>query len=143
MSQLRLVKDGHDPGPGTPPVVALFCGSRNFDDRTIIEVLVHGVESVARLRGRPLLIVEGEARGADTLSRVEAEAIGIEVARVPADWDKHGRKAGILRNIEMLETYRPEIVIAFSDDIENSRGTKHMATIAKRAGVPVYVVSRF
>lgn len=143
MSNLRVVGDEGDPGSQAPPVVAIFCGSRDFDDRTIIETLVHGVLSVATLRGRPLVIVEGETRGADRLSRVEAEMVGVKVVRVPADWDQYGKRAGILRNIEMLETYKPELVIAFSDDIENSKGTRHMATVAKKAGVPVYVVSRF
>lgn len=144
MSQLRLVgADGEDPGPQSPPVVVIFCGSRDFDDRTIIETLVHGVSSVATLRGRPLVIVEGEARGADIRSREEAEALGIRVVKVVADWDKHGRSAGAIRNIRMLEEHKPELVIAFSDDINQSRGTKHMASIARKAGVPVYVVGRF
>lgn len=143
MTVLRLVTDDGDPGPMTPPVKAIFCGSRDFDDRTIIETLIHGVSSVATLRGRPAVIIEGEARGADILSRIEAENIGLEVVRCPADWDTHGRKAGVLRNIQMLREHRPDLVVCFSDDIENSRGTRHMATIAKQAGVPVYVVSRF
>jgi hypothetical protein len=87
--------------------------------------------------------VEGECRGADVLSRVEAEAIGVKVVRYPADWDAEGRRAGVLRNVRMLEENHPDIVIAFSDDIENSKGTRHMCSIAKKAGVPVYVVSRF
>ena len=143
MTQIRLVGEDGDRGPQSPPVVAIFCGSRDFDDRTIIETLVHGVQSVATLRGRPFVLVEGEARGADTLSRVEAEALGVTVVKCPADWDQHGKRAGVLRNVAMLKLYKPDLVIAFSDDIENSAGTRHMATIARKAGVPVYVVSRF
>lgn len=143
MSQLRLVTKDGDPGPQSPPVVAIFCGSRDFDDRTIIETLVHGVSSVATLRGRPFIMVEGEARGADIRSREEAEQIGVYVVKVPADWDRHGKAAGVIRNIKMLEEYQPDLVIAFSDDVRNSRGTRHMCSIAKKAGVPTYVVGRF
>lgn len=135
--------DKGDPGPSSPPVVALFCGSRHFDDRVIIETLVHGVSSVSTLRGRPLVIVEGEARGADILSRVEAENLGVKVIGVPADWDSHGRAAGPIRNQQMLEEHRPHIVIAFSDDIRSSKGTRDMCRRAKAAGIPVYVIGHY
>src|SRR3546814_18405546 len=95
----------------SPPVVALFCGSRDFDDRTIIETLVHGVSSVATLRGRPTVIVEGEARGADILSRIEAEAIGVEVIRCPADWEQYGKRAGPIRNLELPQDPKPDTAI--------------------------------
>lgn len=140
---LRLVTDDGDPGPGAHPVVALFCGSRKFRDRTIVETLVHGVLAVSTVRGRPLLIVEGEAEGADIISREEAESIGIEVERVPADWVKYKKAAGPIRNQLMLKKYKPEIVIAFADDLRQTRGTKDMCQIAAAAGVPVYVVGRF
>ena len=35
----------------------------------------------------------------------------------------------------------PNLVLAFHDDIESSRGTKNMVAIARKAGVPVEVIT--
>ena len=43
------------------------------------------------------------------------------------DWDEEGRKAGILRNIKMLNKYPDSIVIAF----EGGVGTNHCVTHAR------------
>ena len=79
-------------------------------------------------------IIHGAARGADTLAGIIAASIGCKVIAVPAEWDVYGKKAGILRNQKMLEMH-PDLVLAFHDDIDNSKGTKDMVNRASRAGV--------
>ena len=59
------------------------------------------------------------------------------ISEFHADWDTHGRKAGPLRNIQMLEEGKPNMVIAFPTP--TSKGTWHMVKISKEAGVPVYI----
>lgn len=90
-----------------------------------------------------LEIVHGGCRGADNISgEIAAEYIGVEKIHVyPAQWDKYGKPAGIIRNQQMLEEESPELVFAFHNDIASSRGTKHMVKIASEAGVPVYLIS--
>lgn len=88
--------------------------------------------------GRPTLVIEGEARGADTMAAHWARTLGIEVAAFPANWDDHGRAAGPIRNKQMLDEGRPDAVIAFSTDLANSRGTANMVRQARAAGVPVW-----
>jgi hypothetical protein len=82
-------------------------------------------------------IIHGKAQGADMLA--DNWAIRHEVKRdvYPADWTTHGKKAGILRNAEMLAS-GVDLVIAFWDG--KSRGTKNMIDRAKKAGVPVELV---
>lgn len=87
------------------------------------------------------IIIEGEAKGADRFAGIYAEAVGLEVLRFPAQWDKHGRAAGPIRNKQMLTEGKPTLVVAFHDDIENSKGTKNMLTQAKRASVPTRVIT--
>lgn len=93
---------------------------------------------IASLRERtmdyqsPLVVVEGEARGADQLAREWAEENNIAVEPHPAKWDELGKAAGAIRNIEMLGT-GVDAVIAFP----GGRGTAHMVEIAGVAGVPV------
>jgi hypothetical protein len=59
----------------------------------------------------------------------------------PAQWHKYGRAAGPIRNQQMLAEGKPDLVLAFHDDIDGSRGTKDMVNRARRAGVKVEVIS--
>jgi hypothetical protein len=50
-----------------------------------------------------------------------------------ADWAGLGRKAGPIRNEQMLSEGQPHLVVAFP----GGRGTAHMVGIARAAGVEV------
>ena len=85
----------------------------------------------------PTAILSGMARGADSLGVQYAAEKGILVQKYPADWNKYGRRAGMVRNRQMLED--ADALVAFWDGV--SHGTANMITIAKEAGIPVRVVS--
>ena len=55
----------------------------------------------------------------------------------PADWDRHGKAAGPIRNQRMIDT-GVDLVVAFHDDLEHSKGTGHMVKIARLHGRPVW-----
>lgn len=119
----------------------LLCGDRNWKNYLIIETFVAGLYSQY---GDQLIIIEGEARGADKMA-AEAASLFIpeeRIHRYPAQWDKHGKSAGPIRNREMLKE-EPDVVIAFHSDIENSKGTKDMANAASEKNIPVYVVGKY
>lgn len=80
-------------------------------------------------------VVSGTARGADRLGEQWAKANGVPIARYPADWDGLGKSAGYRRNEEMARN--ADALIALWDG--ESRGTIHMISIAKKAGLPVHV----
>ena len=88
---------------------------------------------------KPDIVVEGGAKGADSLAKKVANKLGIEVREYPAEWDKYGRAAGPIRNQEMLGE-KPDLVLAFHSNIEKSKGTKNMITLARRQGVHVKLV---
>lgn len=114
---------------------ALFCGDRNWSDgQWIRQTLEDLLEEYPDLE-----ICEGEARGADTLARQAAEKLGIKVTPFPAQWAKFGRAAGPIRNRQMLDEFHPDIVMAFHNDIEHSKGTKDMVTEARKRGIPTFV----
>lgn len=84
-----------------------------------------------------LVIVHGGARGADRLAGAWAHDRGVTEEIHPADWAAHGRAAGPIRNAEMLAS-GVDLVLAFRSPGE-SRGTDHMVSIARKAGVGVEV----
>lgn len=79
---------------------------------------------------------QGLARGADTLGTHYARERGIQVLEFPADWERLGRRAGMVRNLQMLEA--ADAVVAFWDG--QSRGTAHTIGEAKKRGLPLRVV---
>lgn len=87
-------------------------------------------------------VIEGEANGADLLGRRAAEELGLPLIPVKAEWDKFGKSAGPIRNRKMLtlEIGKPELVLAFHDDIENSKGTKDMVQLAQLKGIEYRII---
>ena len=115
----------------------LVTGDRNWSDREIIH------QMLARCKNEGFdTLIEGEARGADTIAREEAEKLGYTIAEsspgvkgFPANWGKYHKAAGPIRNIQMLKEGKPDLVLGFHHDIANSKGTKHMLKECKTAGI--------
>lgn len=111
----------------------LVCGGRDYNNTAkIIEVLNKYKKEVANIK----CIIEGGAKGADSGAALYAIGYNIPSVRHPADWELHGKQAGILRNIEMLNMWEPDVVIAFP----GGKGTAHMIKVAKDANVTVVEV---
>lgn len=96
----------------------------------------------------PIVLIHGCARGADTLSETalrviyhQKATVKPEILRFPAQWYKYGRAAGPIRNQQMLDEGKPDLVLAFHSDLEHSKGTKDMVTRARKAGIEVRVIS--
>lgn len=81
-------------------------------------------------------IVSGCARGVDTVGEQIARSRGIPVKKFPADWNKHGRRSGPLRNIQMGDYADALVAIR----LNNSKGTTHMIEYMTKLGKPVYVM---
>lgn len=79
------------------------------------------------------LIVEGGAKGADSLGRLWAQLNRVPCDTVRADWPRYGKRAGIMRNEEMLKKHPIDRVVAFP----GGAGTAHMVSIAKHEGITV------
>lgn len=114
----------------------LVCGSRHWTSRDMIASAMLAVEES---RGDYHLIT-GSAEGADILAEDVARCMGLIYTGVPADWKRLGRSAGPRRNEKMLAVGKPDIVVAFTRNLEESRGTRHMVGLARSAGVPTYVI---
>lgn len=83
-----------------------------------------------------LEIVSGGARGIDTCAKDLARAEGYQYTEFPADWNKHGKAAGPIRNKQIVSY--SDVVLAFWD--AESRGTLSTIRYAKKAGKPCMVI---
>ena len=114
----------------------LICGDRHWTNFQLI------LETLAEENQREPVetVIHGSAQGADTLGGYAAERLGIPVLSFPADWRRHGRAAGPIRNLHQFNEGKPTLGLAFHDFLENSKGTKDMVKIMWNAGVPVRII---
>lgn len=105
----------------------LVCGGRGFYDWRLLEKTLGELEITD--------VIHGAASGADMLAHQWAFYNTIRMHPYPADWEKYGKAAGPLRNKQMLDEGKPDLVVAFIGP--GSKGTRNMVDQAKKAGVPV------
>jgi hypothetical protein len=103
----------------------LVCGGRDFGDRVRLESVLD--------RYQFTVLITGMARGADFQAWAYAKRKNIPTLEFPAKWEIHGKRAGYLRNQQMLDEGKPELVIAFP----GGDGTAMMIRLAIKAGVKV------
>jgi len=116
------------------PFRIIIAGGRDMDDTDF--GFSHISHLLQNLENELMTIVDGTAKGADTVGRLWGEKEdGVSVKHFKPDWSQ-GKTAGFKRNKEMAE-YGTHL-IAFWD--ENSRGTKHMIDNAKRLGLEVKII---
>ncbi len=122
-------------------VTVLVCGGRNYNDKQKLYSVLDQMHDVG---GPPYYmeiteIVNGAATGADKLSsdwardRKKHNGTKIRCYEFPADWDTHGLSAGPVRNKQMVDVRKPEVVVAFP----GGKGTANMVSVAQQAGIPV------
>ncbi len=80
-------------------------------------------------------VVSGRAEGVDKLGERYARDMKVGCKEFPADWGKHGRKAGFLRNQKMAE-YADGLIAVWDG---RSNGTAHMINVARAKNLKVYV----
>ncbi len=120
----------------------LVCGGRTYSDgpALIAEIQKHcewtEPDDFGNTLPTGIVIIHGRARGADDIADQWAVNNDIPIEEYPAKWDLLGKRAGIIRNIEMLEQSKPDLVIA----TKGGDGTAHMVGIARRAGITVIKV---
>lgn len=112
----------------------LVCGGRDFFDAERVCSVLDYYHSQ-----RPFsVVIHGNAPGADRSAGDWATLRYVPVQAFPAEWDLHGRAAGPIRNKQMLDEGKPEIVVAFP----GRAGTRDMKTQARARNVPVLEIER-
>lgn len=125
----------------------LVSGGRDFNDKRLMwEVL----DAEATNRGwtteqdeygnwlPTFTMIHGGAKGADHIADEYAVVNWLQLIEFPADWEKYGKKAGSIRNQQMLDEGKPDLVIAFPTP--KSKGTWDMVRRAQKARIETIIV---
>lgn len=114
----------------------LVCGSRGITDKDWIfsQIESYWYEHLA-CYSDPIMI-EGAARGVDLIAKAYAVENNWKVEEYPADWEKHGRGAGYIRNDIMVKA-ADEVLILWDGE---SRGTKNDIGLCKKYNKPHKIV---
>ncbi|QLF83442.1 DprA-like DNA processing chain A [Rhodococcus phage NiceHouse] len=118
----------------------LVTGSRDWTDTRVVW---NALDTLYYRNPDDFYLLHGAARGVDTMAslwagdRVHEAGLNISVKDfrvLPEHWEKYGKRAGMLRNIAMVDK-QPDIVLAF---IKNqSKGATQCAEYAEQKGITV------
>lgn len=122
----------------------LACGSRTFQDAPVVNAVLNGFLWEYQDPDDPFTIIEGGAKGADSLAGSWADnALNVARLTYPADWSGIGKAAGPIRNQQMLDEGNPAFCLAFIDKpLPESRGTADMVARCKARAIPTLVIAR-
>jgi hypothetical protein len=107
-------------------------GSRGFNDYDLLKSKLNDIH----LRKPITCIVSGGAKGADSLGEKWANENNIETLIFIPEWDKYGKRAGFLRNEDIIKN--SDAVVAIWDEV--SKGTQHSISLAKKYNKPCLIV---
>ena len=131
----------------------IVAGGRDFDSYEAVDIALTGYLFHLGFKDGyegntyefpKIKIVSGCAKGADALGQMFAIHNRLECVNFPANWDKYGKAAGLIRNRQMAEYASSGgedcrgILFAFWDGV--SRGTKNMIDTAEKYGLEVHII---
>ena len=109
----------------------IIAGCRHFTDYELVDM------AIKKSNLDITTVISGGAKGVDRLGEIYAESMNIPLHIFEADWEKHGRAAGPIRNKKMAQ--HADALIAIWDG--ESRGTKNMIETARKMGLIVFVMT--
>jgi hypothetical protein len=111
----------------------LVCGGRDFNNMPLLDRKLNELKAKHHITD----VIHGGAKGADYCAWHWGLANGLQVHVFHADWKKHGKAAGPIRNQRMIDEGKPDLVVAFP----GGKGTQDMVSRALGAGIEVLIIS--
>lgn len=102
----------------------IVTGGRDYADHSMITDVLNFLS--------PHTVIQGGASGADKLADEWASEFAQSIT-FKADWNKHGKAAGPIRNAQMLDAYPHAVVVAF----KGGDGTEGCIKLAKQRNMIV------
>lgn len=112
----------------------LITGSRDWPDPDLIITALTEYEMSTSVT--PTLVSGNCPTGADAFAEAYASVLGWKIERHPADWNRYGRRAGFLRNKEMVDL-GADVCLSFIKN--NSKGASMTTKFAEEAGIPTRI----
>lgn len=117
----------------------IIAGSRSFEYTHGNKLVSLVADAVLASKFKITEIVSGHAQGIDQAGEFYAQTYKIPCKIFYPEWNKHGRSAGVIRNLEMTK-YADALIVIWDG---KSHGTKNMIDTANRLGLPVYEHFRY
>ena len=111
----------------------IVAGGRDFFDYKLLCKKLYIILS----KKENVIIVSGEAKGADKLGERYAREHNLAISSFPAIWNQHGSRAGFIRNEEMAKN--ADACVCFWDG--KSVGTKHMIQTAETMKLKLRIIN--
>jgi len=115
-------------------IIAVSRGCNNYD--LLFSKIKQFYKLFIKPTGKHTKIVSGTAQGADRMGEQFAQHFNLELIRMPADWDTHGKAAGYKRNEAMAAI--ADGCIVFWDG--KSNGSFHMMNIAFAKHLDLWII---
>ncbi len=110
----------------------IVAGPRDYFDA---QKLYTALDEFVEEHGRPEIVIQGGAKGVDSLAHAWAIRSGLPVHTVKALWDQHGRGAGPIRNAQMADL--GDTLVAVD---HGTRGTQNMIQTARSKNLAVFTI---
>ena len=119
----------------------IVCGSREWNNEWCRTLVDNELERLIKSNDEMFVIHGGCSKGADRFAsewckRTLPHVFAYEKVYV-ADWDKEGKKAGLVRNQQMADD-GADLCLAFWNG--TSKGTEYMIKAAAQAGIIVKII---
>ena len=116
------------------PFRVVVAGTRTFRDYDTLSAELN--KYLRAYSDKDIIIISGNANGADKLGERYAMEKGYALEKYPALWEKHGDAAGPRRNQQMAEI--ADAAVVFWDG--QSKGSKNMIDCAKKRNIDCKVI---
>jgi len=123
----------------------IITGSRHWINYKAVQMVIDRAHDMAGERAESLYVRHGDnPKGADRMARNivnNYQLAGLPLIfdeRFPADWDKYGKPAGVIRNGLMLTTEPLPVDEVHTFPLQDSIGTLDMMRRADAQQIPVY-----
>lgn len=111
----------------------LIAGDREWTNAKAIRQIIDGL---VKQHGQ-FTLIHGAGRGVDSLAaHIAKYSYQLPIMEFPANWERHGKAAGPIRNRQMLAEGRPDLVVVIHNNLAESKGTGDMFYISGIAKVP-------
>lgn len=114
----------------------MVCGSRSIEDPLYIKKEIETLIADSNWDIKDITVIQGEAKGVDSIAKLWAEFRKLPINSYPADWKKYGKRAGFLRNEEMVKAC--DFCLIIWDG--SSNGTKNDIDLCKKHNKPYKLV---